>query len=367
MNNIYFMVGILGVSWVLMVLATAFIPFYSRKSVAFGVSIPESEYYSEFIKKLRYSYLAACLILGGMIAAGSSISYFWWSAKATMFIHLVAVFVYLIFIAALYLVFYRRVRIYRESNDWLIENTSAAFITADNEKKPLNQFWFLAYLAVIAGTVAAVYVKYPALPAIIPMHYNLTGEVDRYAAKSVSKFLTIPIIQSLMGLLYFGVNYAIANSKRQSSSGDVESGFRKDRAFHIIMSRSLFVIGLMTMLLFSTIELSMLMILKMQATIIAPAVFMLIIFVIIVYWLTKVGQGGSRMEGGSGIPAKTIQDDSRWILGIFYYNKNDPSFFVEKRFGIGYTLNFGNPRSWIAVLGLIVIIAAVFILQLAVH
>ncbi len=33
--------------------------------------------------------------------------------------------------------------------------------------------------------------------------------------------------------------------------------------------------------------------------------------------------------------------------GIFYSNPEDPAVFVPKRFGIGYTLNFGNPWSWV--------------------
>ena len=36
---------------------------------------------------------------------------------------------------------------------------------------------------------------------------------------------------------------------------------------------------------------------------------------------------------------------------MFYVNSDDPSIFVEKRFGIGYTLNFAHPVSWL-ILGL---------------
>ena len=31
---------------------------------------------------------------------------------------------------------------------------------------------------------------------------------------------------------------------------------------------------------------------------------------------------------------------------MFYVNANDPALMVEKRFGIGYTLNFGRPGAW---------------------
>jgi uncharacterized membrane protein len=47
-----------------------------------------------------------------------------------------------------------------------------------------------------------------------------------------------------------------------------------------------------------------------------------------------------------------------------YCNKDDPSLFVEKRFGMGYTLNFGNPRSFIVIGALVVLILAITVLPL---
>jgi uncharacterized membrane protein len=41
--------------------------------------------------------------------------------------------------------------------------------------------------------------------------------------------------------------------------------------------------------------------------------------------------------------------ESCWKAGVFYVNPDDPSIFVEKRIGIGYTLNFAHPLSWLIV------------------
>jgi hypothetical protein len=49
--------------------------------------------------------------------------------------------------------------------------------------------------------------------------------------------------------------------------------------------------------------------------------------------------------------------DEGWT-GFFYSNPKDPALFVPKRFGIGYTLNFGNPMSWV-VLALIFALVSV--------
>ena len=65
----------------------------------------------------------------------------------------------------------------------------------------------------------------------------------------------------------------------------------------------------------------------------------------------KVGQGGSRLtieieeESPGGIT--DYDDDKYWKAGIFYVNKEDPSIFVEKRFGVGWTINFGHPLRYL--------------------
>jgi Family of unknown function (DUF5808) len=53
--------------------------------------------------------------------------------------------------------------------------------------------------------------------------------------------------------------------------------------------------------------------------------------------------------------------DAAW-KGSFYSNPNDPALLVPKRFGIGYTLNFGNPWSWAVLAFVLLMVAVPFIL-----
>jgi hypothetical protein len=57
--------------------------------------------------------------------------------------------------------------------------------------------------------------------------------------------------------------------------------------------------------------------------------------------------------------------DKGW-KGIFYSNPDDPALWVPKRYGLGYTLNFGNAWSW-GILALLMLVAALPFIWLAVR
>lgn len=167
----------------------------------------------------------------------------------------------------------------------------------------------------------------------------------------------MPLIQLLIALLFAGINLGIGMSKRQRN-------FKRTQAFQGIMSKSLFAIGFMVMLMFTSVQLSMLFILNEKLIMVLPFAFLVATFVICIYLAVKVGQGGSRLKTKDDTQVNKVDDDRYWMGGFLYCNKNDPSLFVEKRFGMGYTLNLGNPKSIIAIVVLVVIILVITVLPL---
>lgn len=61
------------------------------------------------------------------------------------------------------------------------------------------------------------------------------------------------------------------------------------------------------------------------------------------------------------------RNDRRWVAGIFYYNPEDPNLWIEKRYGIGWTLNFARPASWIMLLALLIPVVAVGVVVWLTH
>jgi uncharacterized membrane protein len=88
-------------------------------------------------------------------------------------------------------------------------------------------------------------------------------------------------------------------------------------------------------------------------TVLVPALFLFFIFAAVLV-LARLGQGGSAVPEPNettpdvaGPPIGDRMNDSYWKLGIVYFNPDDPSVVVERRFGVGYTLNFARPVTWI--------------------
>jgi uncharacterized membrane protein len=96
-------------------------------------------------------------------------------------------------------------------------------------------------------------------------------------------------------------------------------------------------------------------------------VFSLAFAVVTTVLMMWVGQGGTRLVGSAGAepgavaPVGDRTPDKYWKLGLIYVNRDDPALFVEKRFGIGYTLNFGHPGVWVFLALLVAVFVAIIL------
>ena len=73
---------------------------------------------------------------------------------------------------------------------------------------------------------------------------------------------------------------------------------------------------------------------------------------VVILLLARLGQGGSRLapaqksSTASVAPVGDRTPDRYWKLGIIYFNPDDSAILVEKRFGLGYSVNFARPTTW---------------------
>jgi uncharacterized membrane protein len=207
-------------------------------------------------------------------------------------------------------------------------------------------------VCIVAGlaTVAYSTVKYEAMPDRVPTHFGVSGEADAWTEKSVVSVMLAPTMNLVLCPFIALLALLTTRAKRSVRGGtgghsiEAQNAFRGATA-NLLSGTALFTCALMTYLSVQSIRVGLGEIRSLGAGVWWISGGMMAYVVGGLIWIiVRYGQGGALIEQGSAEAPLTngIADNSHWVWGVFYVNKNDPSIMVEKRFGVGYTINFGN-------------------------
>lgn len=206
----------------------------------------------------------------------------------------------------------------------------------------------------LAASAAYLGAHWQQIPARLVLHWGINGQPDRWAARSVGAvFLPIAVpavILVVLTPLLYGMNHWVRPIYAGGLRGERELRFRRTASIVVLA------IEYWIALLFSWLAVRVLLPTSLQRPPAAIAMVAGLIAIVGGAVLMWRGQGGSRIPPGEGEDSDStgpIGDrtaDCFWKLGVFYFNPGDPSVMVEKRFGIGYTVNFAHPVAWIIAL-----------------
>ena len=197
-------------------------------------------------------------------------------------------------------------------------------------------------------------------------YQDMLASVPAYARTSFYKIILLPSVNLAFSPLFALFALLTANAKRSvrggSGGGSVEAQNAFRATFAKVFSWTAFLIcTFVTVLSVQIIRVGVSDIVSLAIWIVPMALFVVVFLgVKLVRIMKRYGQGGALLETGSAEAPLTngIADNACWIWGLFYVERDDPSMMVESRFGIGYTLNYGNPTA-------ILIVASFIVLSLA--
>lgn len=344
-------------------------PNFTRKEIVFGVRIPGDKMDSAEIKDIKRQFIKNNLIIGiPFMLLFSFLNYKFLSAAVILFT--VFAFVFIDFLV--YMISNRAVKALKLKNSWFEGKKQAVAVdvgySRDKGKTLVSPWFFLIPVSIILINIILGYANYAPLPNRVPTHWDLSGNINGYQTKSIFLIWEMPLTEMAVTLMLFIVYKIIGWSKQQTNVSNPEISVKKNRRFRRIWSiyavfsavavNLILTVG--TIQIFDIIEISHLFVL------IFTIVFVIFITLISVVLSIKIGQGGSNIEIGKQDFGKIESeftdkdDDNFWKLAnTIYYNPDDPSLFVEKRFGIGWTINAGRPAGMAIYIGLIVFIIAV--------
>ncbi|HEX7237401.1 MAG TPA: DUF1648 domain-containing protein, partial [Gammaproteobacteria bacterium] len=332
-------------------------PRISRRGLLFGVYVGEAAARGEAASRITRAWtLRMLLALGLTCAAGITIAMLdrtVWAVPITTFLLLIGF-------------YWAYVDAHRQSRA-LAAPAPSVSVGALAPPSPVKLVLPFAALAVVFGLAAsaAVYgaMQYESLPDKIPLHFALNGEADRWVAKSPEAVFLLPALNLLVSGMLCGVAFLIANAKRSLRHERKGISLDAQIRFHQALTLIICVLAILLSVLLAAATFSMIQVglghasrLSLATMIGGGSIGVLAVGMIALVAL-RYGQGGSKLERDVEDAPLTggLADNRHWYLGLIYFNREDPSLLIERRFGIGYTVNFGNWKAVAILVGLLVL------------
>ena len=201
-------------------------------------------------------------------------------------------------------------------------------------------------LGMLAATAAYLGANWARLPERLPTHWSIDGTANRWATRSWHSVFGPLIVCAVISVFMIGMAEMIIHASPRGRGTGTEAWTSRFRRANLLLlvagiwavSAMICVISLLP--LFSDAGRPAWMVGALPLIVIGT----MLPFVIQLVRLTRDASSGT-----DGTP------DRCWKLGQIYYNPDDPAMVVEKRFGLGYTLNCGH-RGLVWILGVAVLV-----------
>lgn len=332
-------------------------PWFTRRNVLFGVVFGSTEIWqNEESRQIRRRYLVQ--MSGGVILLTAVEALFDLLSKYDTNGKVIAFFIGNAALFALGTAAFiaghtatMRLKNSLADNGELVTNKVSVDLSMTDQRTVLPAGWLLLLLPVLLAGFLVALIGYPAMAEKLPVHYGFTA-VDGWTAKSWLAVLT-PLLIDLVLTLIILISSLFTRRAPASVRGnpDVAPGayfFRKMILFFLIG------IGAVMQLSFLLMEIGFLRPVPPLLFEIPGLLSLLATPVLFVVYFRFI-----RVKKPRG---PVLEDDAKWVMGMFYYNPGDPSPFIEKRTGIGFTLNFARPAAWIILAAILGLVAFVTIL-----
>ncbi len=205
----------------------------------------------------------------------------------------------------------------------------------------LTVFGVATIIASISATVGYIIGRAPALPRVLPIHFDYEGAGDRFVRASYLIAL-VPVWIQLTLAIVFGAIAAVLLYRTQPRRHAVEDKMIRQERERMLMTAEAISLLAAIWVSFQGL-LAVRLIIMWQAmccglgTIYYQALFVCVVLTVLV---------GIRAAVYLQYPKPIVRptDDAHWKFRGLYFNRQDPALFVPLRSGVGWTINFGRPQ-----------------------
>ncbi|MEM0155899.1 MAG: DUF5808 domain-containing protein [Thermoplasmataceae archaeon] len=329
------------------------VPYTSQNTIRFGVRIPPNRMHDPILvyfnalyrKRLEFATISiffALIVVPTLFGAYQ--------------IELAAIFSEIIFAHVFFVLAHHSLARVKKERGWYQGIKEAAgIIILENNSTDRGDKIYSALLAMSALIIAATAIMGALMDSRILAQINILAEEGEatglvYSSSLLNAF-SISIAQTFLTALLALLSYVIMRSRQELEVFRPRTSYVQQYKFkrytrYTIMASSIMIN--ISFLLIAIIGWGLLN--KSYSSLISylPLSSLLVFFLPMIL----LGQQGSHIKVDFEEDYTSLanrNDDQYWKGGIFYFNPGDSSFVVANRFGVGWSMNFGNPLTWVVI------------------
>lgn len=209
------------------------------------------------------------------------------------------------------------------------------------KNKIIKRYSLLFLIPLVLTTLVGIYVlvNYNSIPDTIPIHWRPNGDVDAFSNKSFIKILSIIGMMIMLGIIIYISSIYSLKTRAKLSIDSIDNSKKAHLHYLNIFGLTFLFLNIGCEILFIEIFIATLNASNINTLILCIATIIIILTSIYQIYLYYKFPNKSKNAAYS-----VDDDDSLWIFGCIYNNPNDPSLFVNKRFGVGWTVNIGSNK-----------------------
>ena len=344
-------------------------PYINRRDIPFGVSIPVTDKTKEVVNAQKKSYLfinlgIAIIINIGIFLYGQFKPNI--SEEKLVYLCIVSLFIMLGISLVSYVLKHNELKKYKQTLSLEMKQTKKIVVDLSFRDEKLifpTSYLVGINLAFVLVTVLLTVFNYQNIPDKLVTQWDFNMNPTTITEKTWGSVMMIPAMQVFITIVMAISNQAYLSAKQQIDGKNPTASSTKSKKFRRQSSLLNLVISILTQLLFVAIQLvTVFESISPKVVMILSLVFTILIIGLVLWFSLYYGQSGDRLKtieiNEEEAPKGNIvtgDDDENWKLGMFYFNKQDPSFWVEKRMGVGMTFNLAKWQSWAFLIGVIVL------------
>ena len=206
---------------------------------------------------------------------------------------------------------------------------------------------FVVISAIVPFAVLIIY--YPSLPDVVPVHWNVAGEADRWAKKDFSSVFFLPALAAFLQVFWIILKQDIIQARFRVPAEQAEAVLSLKE---ISLQANVGLVDWCRLIVGVLLGTVSLLILSPVVPSLADAlnIFIWVSLVLMLsgmaFYLYRMILASREIKSLTGqVTFQTADEMQGWTNGLFYYNRQDTAFMVEKPGGVGYTINFAHRRA----------------------